>query len=368
MITSRETRPIRVLLATPDYPPDTGGIQYYLGELVRHLASPVRVVTLAPALPGSGATLPGAVRVSRRRWLGRAGLMANLNIAAMLETLRHRPDVFVSGHIVLGPASLVCRLLRIPVIAFVYADEVSEKPRLASWSLRAATMVLAISEHAASLARAVGVSGEKIRIIHPGVTLPMAEARSSPRTGVVLIVARLVDSYKGHDVLLRSVRLLEERLPLIRLSIVGDGPLRPSLEGLARELGIEGRVVFHGRVSPLELEVLYDSSDVFVMPSRLSRSGGGEGFGLVYLEASAHGLPVIAANEGGAVDAVVDGKTGLLVDPRSAEAVAAAITAVLTDVATYQALSSGGLDWARAHGWRAMAPQYDALLAEASRG
>ena len=358
----------RVLLATPDYPPDTGGIQSYLDELVRHLASPVRVVTLTPTSPGPDVTGARVVRVPRRRWFGRAGLMAHLNVVAMLEALRHRPDVFLSGHIVLGPASLICRLLRIPVIAFVYADEVSEKPRLASFSLRAATIVVAISEHAASLARAVGVPAGKIRIIHPGVTLATAEARSGPRASTVLIVARLVDSYKGHDVLLRAVRLLEDRLPLIRLSIVGDGPLRLALEQLGRELEIEARVTFHGRVNASNLETLYDSSDVFVMPSRLSRSGGGEGFGLVYLEASAHGLPVIAANEGGAIDAVLDGKTGLLVDPRSAEAVATAIAAVLTDVTLYRALSSGGLDWARAHDWRVLAHQYDGLVAEVSRG
>jgi phosphatidylinositol alpha-1,6-mannosyltransferase len=357
----------RVLLATPDYPPDTGGIQNYLGELVRHLATPVRVVTLAPDSPGLDGAGVGVVRVSRRRWLGRAGLMAHLNVVAILEALRHRPDIFMSGHIVLGPASLMCRLLRIPVVAFVHADEVSEKPRLASWSLRAATIVVAVSGHAAGLARAVGVPARKIRIIHPGVTLPVAEARSGPRSSTVLVVARLVDSYKGHDVLLHAVRLLEDRIPLIRLSVVGDGPLRPALEGLARDLGIEARVTFHGRVSASDLEAMYDSSDVFVMPSRLSRSGGGEGFGIVYLEASAHGLPVIAANEGGAIDAVLDGTTGLLVDPRSAEEVAGAIATVLTEVTLYRALSSGGLDWARAHDWRHLARKYDAVVAEALR-
>jgi phosphatidylinositol alpha-1,6-mannosyltransferase len=198
--------------------------------------------------------------------------------------------------------------------------------------------------------------------------LPTAEERTGPRASTLLIVARLVDSYKGHDILLDAVRLLESRLPLIRLSIVGDGPLRPALEQLAREFNIEARVLFHGRVTASELEALYDSSDVFVMPSRLSRSGGGEGFGIVYLEASAHGLPIIAANEGGARDAVIDGKTGLLVDPRSAQAVGNAIAAVLTDSSLYRALSSGGLNWARAHDWRVQANQFDELVAEVSRG
>ena len=356
----------RVLLATPDYPPDTGGIQNYLDQLVRHLAGPVRVVTLAPETPDSQGRSAGVTRVSRHRWLGRAGLMAHLNLVAILEVVRHRPRVFMAGHIVLGPASFACRLLRVPVIAFVYADEVSEKPRLARWSLRAATVVLAISEHAAGLARAVGVPHEKIRIIHPGVTLPISEVREHSWAATVLIVARLVDEYKGHDVLLRAIRLLEERVPLIRLPIVGDGPLRPSLEQLAREIGVEGRVIFHGRVSASELEALYESCDLFVMPSRLSDSGGGEGFGIVYMEASAHGLPVIAASEGGAVDAVLDGKTGLLVDPRSAEAVATAIEEVLTNASLYRSLSAGGLEWARAHDWRVLVNEYEALVTEAA--
>ncbi len=358
----------RVLLATPDYPPDPGGIANYLHGLGHSLASDVCVVTFGPGPPVGDVDRVEVIRIGRRRWLGRAGQMALLNVVAVLEAVRRRPDVFLSGHIVLGPASLMCRLLRIPVIAFVYADEVSEKPRLASWSLRAGTLVVAISQHAAHLARAVGVPTHKIRILHPGVAHPVAEARSSPRSLVVLIVARLVDAYKGHDVLLHAVRLLESRLPSIRLSIVGDGPLRPALEQLAHDLGIEARVDFLGYVSSSELEFVYDSSDVFVMPSRLSGSGGGEGFGIVYLEASARGLPVIGANEGGAINAVLDGRTGLLVDPRSAPAVATAIEAVLTDDSLYGALSSGGLDWARAHQWPVLARQYDALVTEVSRG
>ena len=113
--------------------------------------------------------------------------------------------------------------------------------------------------------------------------------------------------------LLRAMALVRERVPAARLEIVGDGPLRAELERW-RGPWRRSATTFHGILSGAQRDSILGAGTVFAMPSRIEQDGAGEGFGLVFVEAGAHGLPVVAGNSGGALDAVVDGKTGLLVD------------------------------------------------------
>src|SRR5207249_10983994 len=109
------------------------------------------------------------------------------------------------------------------------------------------------------------------------------------------------------------------------LVIVGDGPDRQRLERTASLLRLDGRVRFAGRVSDEELASLYAGATVFALPgrARLGPHPEGEGFGLVFIEAGAAGLPVVAGRAGGTTEAVVDGETGLLVDPEDPDDIAA---------------------------------------------
>ena len=115
----------------------------------------------------------------------------------------------------------------------------------------------------------------------------------------LLTVARLEDEYKGHDVVLRALTAIRERVPDVTWVVVGEGSLRPRLEGLAAKYGVEEQVRFLGDLSDEERDRWYRSAHVFVMPSRLPPDGGGEGFGIVYLEAAAHGLPGRGGRRGG---------------------------------------------------------------------
>jgi phosphatidylinositol alpha-1,6-mannosyltransferase len=131
---------------------------------------------------------------------------------------------------------------------------------------------------------------------------------------------------KGHDVVLRAVARLRHTIPRLTYVIAGDGPHAAVLKRLASELGVGDCVRFLGRIQAEDLPGLYAASDVFVMPSRLRDSDNDvEGFGIVYVEASACERPVIGGRSGGVEDAIVDGKTGLLVDPLDVEALAASI-------------------------------------------
>jgi phosphatidylinositol alpha-1,6-mannosyltransferase len=138
--------------------------------------------------------------------------------------------------------------------------------------------------------------------------------------------------YKGQDVLIRSMPLVRARVPGARLVLVGDGAFRGYYERLATSLGVAEWVVFTGRVSDAERDAWLHACDVFAMPSRVNPlDGAGEGFGVAYLEASAHGKPVLAGSIGGSLDSVVDGVTGLLVPPDSVPDVADGLIRLLSD-------------------------------------
>jgi phosphatidylinositol alpha-1,6-mannosyltransferase len=130
------------------------------------------------------------------------------------------------------------------------------------------------------------------------------------------------------------------------LLLVGDGPYRAGLSRLAQRTGVSGSVVFTGAVPLVELPDHYDAGNVFAMPCRTRRGGlDVEGLGIVYLEASASGLPVVGGDSGGAPDAILDGETGYVVPGRDVAAVAGRITELLADPAGAAAMGKKGAAW-----------------------
>ncbi|WP_301176267.1 glycosyltransferase family 4 protein, partial [Actinomadura geliboluensis] len=194
--------------------------------------------------------------------------------------------------------------------------------------------------------------GEEIRARHGLADRP-----------VVVCVSRLVPR-KGQDALIHAwPRVLREQ-PDAALLLVGGGPYRDRLQRLAASLGVDRSVVFTGGVSWEELPAHYDAGDVFAMPCRTRRRGlDVEGLGIVYLEASATGLPVVAGDSGGAPDAVLDGETGLVVPGRSVAGIAAALTGLLADPARARAMGERGRAWIeREWRWEVQAARLGGLL------
>ncbi len=129
--------------------------------------------------------------------------------------------------------------------------------------------------------------------------------------------------------------------------------------------GLDETVEFLGRTADAERNRWFDRAWAFCMPSRIPRAGiGGEGFGIAYMEAAAHRLPTIGGNVAGALDAVVDGETGLLVDPTDHLAVAAAAVELLSDRERAEAMGRAGRRYAEEHGWPRIAVQVEGLLRE----
>jgi phosphatidylinositol alpha-1,6-mannosyltransferase len=145
---------------------------------------------------------------------------------------------------------------------------------------------------------------------------------------LLLTVARLVP-HKGQDVALRSVAALGDEFPGLRYLLVGTGADEQRLRDLARELGVEGRVIFAGALSDDEIAEAYATATVYVGLSRLDRGINVEGFGISFVEAGASGVPSVAGDSGGVRSAVRDGETGLIVPPTDVQAVTAAVGALL---------------------------------------
>jgi phosphatidylinositol alpha-1,6-mannosyltransferase len=181
---------------------------------------------------------------------------------------------------------------------------------------------------------------------------------------VVVCVSRLVPR-KGQDVLIRALPAIRARVPDAALLCVGGGPYLPTLQRLARETGVTDSVVLTGSVPWEELPAHYDAGDVFAMPCRTRRGGlDVEGLGIVFLEASATGLPVVAGRSGGSPDAVLDGTTGALVDGTSVEQVADAVAGLLEDPDRRARMGAAGRAWVeREWRWDVLAERLRELLA-----
>ena len=168
---------------------------------------------------------------------------------------------------------------------------------------------------------------------------------------VFVSVSRLVEK-KGTDTAIRAFAQVVARHPECRLLVVGSGPYRDRLDEVAREAGVAAALVFAGAVADDELVAHYQLGDVFVMPNRRLPDGDTEGFGLVFLEANACGLPAIAGQDGGSTEAVENGVNGLVVDGHSVDAVARAMLALREDAGLFASLRDQGLAVAAASDWR----------------
>ena len=182
---------------------------------------------------------------------------------------------------------------------------------------------------------------------------------------VVVCVSRMVPR-KGQDTLIRAwPQVLAVARGGPALLLVGDGPYRAKLGRLAQRAGVADSVVFTGPVPAADLPAYYDAGDVFAMPCRTRRGGlDVEGLGIVYLEASASGLPVVGGDSGGAPDAILAGETGYVVPGRDVAAVADRITGLLADPAGARAMGEKGAAWVdREWRWELVADRFMTILA-----
>jgi len=218
-------------------------------------------------------------------------------------------------------------------------------------------------KNAAKLARLR--PGVDTTVFRPGLGAEIRRDLGLMDRPVVVCVSRLMPR-KGQDVLIRALPAIQQRMSDVALLVVGGGPARGSLERLAVSAGVGGSVVFTGSVPWAALPAYYGAGDVFAMPCR-SRFRGldVEGLGIVFLEAAACGLPVVAGDSGGAPDALAEGVTGRLVDGRSVAKVADVVAGLLENPGQAALMGERGRDRVqREWSWDAAASTLRQLLEE----
>ncbi|MFJ4789307.1 glycosyltransferase family 4 protein [Streptomyces sp. NPDC088794] len=360
----------KTLIVTNDFPPRPGGIQAFLHNMALRL-DPERVIVYASTwkrgregveataafdaeqpftvvrdrttmlLPTPGATRR-AVGLLREHgctsvWFGAAaplGLMAPALRRAGAERLVATTHGHEAGWAQLPAARQLLRRIGESTDTITFLGEYT-RSRIAT----------ALTPEAA--ARMVQLPpGVDEKTFHPGSGGAEVRARLGlTERPVVVCVSRLVPR-KGQDTLIRALPRILAAEPDTVLLIVGGGPYEKDLRTLARETGVADSVRFTGAVPWSELPAHYGAGDVFAMPCRTRRGGlDVEGLGIVYLEASATGLPVVAGDSGGAPDAVLDGETGWVVRGDSVEEAAERIVALLGDAELRRRMGERGRRW-----------------------
>lgn len=340
----------KIVLVAGVFPPGIGGMQNYYYNLSKHTKHDMTVV--APEYPGSDAfDEQEQLRIVRGAFM--RGERADISSWGRLfrqvrRTLRgEEPDVTLYGYVLIGFIGLLFRVFggRRYVISTHGMDMLMFRRfiglnAVVKLILRKADGVLTNSKFTKRLVEDYGVDPRRIGIVNPGVEQvydrkpadeELLEQLGLEGKYVLLSVGRLV-TRKGHDRVIEAMPAILKQIPHAVYVIVGDGPARERLEQLARATGVADAVIFVGSVSGSErLNDYYSLSQQFIMVCRELEQGDAEGFGIVYLEAASAGVPVIAGRSGGASEAVLDGVTGLLVDPESVNQIADSVVRLARD-------------------------------------
>lgn len=343
----------RILLVTRNLPPLVGGMErlnWHIADELSHLSD---IHVIGPQ--GSAALRPPNVSMNEAplRPLWRF-LLASAR-QAMVAARRFKPEVVLAGSGLVAPAALLAaRFCKARAVVYVHGlDVVAKHPLYRSlWfpAIRRMDTVIANSRPTADLVKALGVPMERLHLVHPGVGLPessqsvdalrafrkhydLGEAR------LLLSVGRLTTRKGLREFVQQALPGIVQQMPDTLLVVVGDTPAdslhadvqtRHSIQSVADAAGVGEHVRFLGLVDDSALACAYEAAAAHVFPVR-SLPGDPEGFGMVAVEAAAHGLPTVAFASGGIIDAVAEGQSGRLVPQGDYEAFAEGVLQILAD-------------------------------------
>jgi phosphatidylinositol alpha-1,6-mannosyltransferase len=338
------------LLVTRNFPPLLGGMENVNQRLLHELAREWKVALSGPE--GCAAFAPEAVAVRETRLKPLSRFLVGATVRSFLMARRFRPKLVIAGSGLAAPmAWLAARLSGAKFVVYLHGLDIVAASRIYQWCwlpfIRACDLALVNSGNTAKLATSRGLSADRIQVLHPGTDLPTLDnaAGASFRTEfglgerqVLLSVGRLTRRKGLAEFVTHALPAIVSRSADVVLVVIGEeatdalhspgGSERERIVRAARAANVESRVMFIGRRDAASLSAAYQAAQLHVFPV-LEQAGDVEGFGMVALEAAAHGLRTVAFAVGGVPDAVSDPETGRLVAPGAYSALAQAVVDLL---------------------------------------
>lgn len=361
------------LLITLDFPPYYGGVATYYHHICDNLPSD-KIVVVAPEHPeaikfdqaqrynilrknlANQPKVPKLFKMfSTFKWMS--------SIKFISEVIKnHDIELLQVGQILpLGTVALALKAkYKIPYIFYAHGLDITlpqniyRKKKLMRKIIANARGIVANSNFTKDELVKLGANPEKIIVVYPCPNLEpeqisewmIKELKSNYELNdkkIILTVGRLVQR-KGHDMVIKALPDILKRVPEAIYVIVGDGPYQKKLERMVGDMKLGDHVKFIGAIPDNQLEAFYEMCDVFVMPCRQLKNGDVEGFGIAYLEANAFGKSVIGGRSGGVPEAILDNRTGILVDPTDEAEIANETIKLLQNKALAERLGIQGLE------------------------
>ncbi|MFA0847435.1 MAG: glycosyltransferase [Methanobacterium formicicum] len=365
--------------AYPDYEDDPHGI--FVHRLMKEIAKKGHEVhVLAPYTGGETEYTLEGVHVERFHYFyprrfeklsGRAGMIDNVkegflvkiqvltflffNVIHSILKLRKMDVVHVQWPIPNGLGAIFLKkIYGIPYVNTIHGEEVHLSKRYhllfaLRWLVNNSSKTITNSTVTRKFCLEAGLDGDKIEVIPFGVDTDFfrpLDVYKDENIFQILSVGYLIER-KGFEYLIRAMPLVLEKHKQARLKIVGSGPLESKLKELIYELDLGDEVEIVNNVSDEELLMIYNSSDLFVLPSIVDSQGNTEGLGVVLLEAMACGLPVIGSDVGGIPDIIEDNKTGIMISEKDISGISGAILKLIENENYLEKLSIQGYDIVR---------------------
>lgn len=346
---------MRSLLITYDFPPIVSGIATVFYNIWKSLPAD-QCLVLAPRVRGSlEFDRANGIQVVRKKYSLETDIIKKflsailLFVHTMRITRKEKIDLLICGQpMIIGAVGLIFRkLFNMPYHVWVYGGETIKFKdsklflKMLKCILDNADRVITNSSYTDEEYSRFGIPDEKLLKVTPGVDADqfrpdmdvrdLVKKHDLENRRVIMTVGRLVPR-KGNDTVIRSLKKVVEKIPDIRYVIIGNGPEKKRLQMLAHELHLEDHIVFAGFVSDEDLPKYYNACDLYVLPNRETDGFEAvEGFGISFIEAGACGKPVIGGRSGGTSDSVLNGETGVLIDPLDTELLADQIIQILSD-------------------------------------
>ncbi|MBU0707244.1 glycosyltransferase family 4 protein [Patescibacteria group bacterium] len=352
------------LLATLDYLPKHGGVERYYHNIVSRLPPQDIAVLTQPYSGGNDFDLKQDYKIIRKKLLTHWPIIwpkwANMIPYLKSYIDQNKVEVIQVGQVLpVGNAVYYLqKLKKIPYIVYTHGMDITipqaqaSKKRIMQKVLQQARYIVANSSFTKDELLTLGLPDDKIKIITPGCDLigdtpdtarveKLRQKYSLAEKKVLLTIGRL-EKRKGHDMVISALNEIKDKHSNIVYLIVGQGQYENELRSLVEKYQLTNQVIFTGSINDEDRSAYYQLCDIFIMPVRELSDRDVEGFGIVYIEANAMGKPVIGGRSGGVRDAIIDGETGLMVNPNDERDIAKAIEKLINNNELAQRLGTKG--------------------------